>query len=1034
MRIRSLHHHSTCVTSTAKRALCLLAGVAAALVPLFAQSSIPPAGLSQIQALLQEKSTRNAAQLKLDSQILYSSKTVQGQAVAVGVVSLPSALSALEVGPDGLIHVDIEAAVNPGLLAAITALGGRVESSFPQYNAVRGWLPLLVCETIAGRADVSFVRPADRGATSAQGVAQSRMIPRGVREARLRAQLEGAMPALKSRKQLLPRLPAFLIGPDTNGVKAHGADIVQGQGYTGSGVKIGVMSDGVDSLAAEQAAGRLPGTVTVLSGQAGSGDEGTAMLEIVYSMAPGAQLFYATAATGQAAFANNITALRSAGCDIIVDDFTYFAESAFQDGTVAKAVNGVVAGGGLYFSDAANSGNLDSGQSGTWEGDYVDSGVATSSLFGESGKLHSFGVNTYDTVTQKSQFNFYGLQWSDAWGASCNDYDLFLLDPTGTSVVAASTNVQNCSQNPIEFFSGSGVVNMRVVIVNFGNGTGNAQPRYLRIDTERGRLSLGTAGNTFGHNAGASTLTVAAANVASAAGGIFVGGTANPPETFSSDGPRRIFFDANGIAITPSCFLASCNGGTVLAKVDFTAADGVSTGVSGFSPFFGTSAAAPHAAAIAALVKSVNPSLTPAQIVNAMKTTALPVSTYQARTVGVGIVMANRAVNSVLAAPTIAKAFNPTSILSGSTSAVTLTLSNGNTTALTGASFSDTLTNMTAAGGAVTGTCSGITPSTLAAGTTALAFSGITIPGSGSCTVTFSVISRTVGVLPNTTSGVTTTQTPTAGVPSNTATLTVTPALPTIAKAFNPTSIRPGATSTVTLTLSNSNTFALTGAAFSDTLVNMSAAGGNVTGSCNAAPRNPLLPGQILVSFAGITIPADGSCTVVFDVTSGIIGVQPNTTSGVTSTQTPTPGPPSNTANLTVGSTSLAAPTIVKAFSPTVIQTGGTSVVTLVLTNSNPSALTGGAFTDNLVNMRAVGGSVGGTCTGTTPSVLTAGQTALSFTGINIPLNASCTVTFAVTSNIAGSLANTTSGVTTTQMAAGPPSNTANLFVTGGSR
>jgi hypothetical protein len=103
-----------------------------------------------------------------------------------------------------------------------------------------------------------------------------------------------------------------------------------------------------------------------------------------------------------------------------------------------------------------------------------------------------------------------------------------------------------------------------------------------------------------------------------------------------------------------------------------------------------------------------------------------------------------------------------------------LTLTNGNASALTGGAFTDTLANMSALGGAVTGTCVGTAPNTLAAGATALSFTGITIPASNSCTVIFSVTSSTVGGNPNTTSGVTSTQTPAAGAASNTATLTVT--------------------------------------------------------------------------------------------------------------------------------------------------------------------------------------------------------------------------------------------------------------------
>ena len=102
-------------------------------------------------------------------------------------------------------------------------------------------------------------------------------------------------------------------------------------GVNGTGVKIGVLSDGVEHLADAQASGNL-GAVTVLPGQTGAGDEGTAMLELIHDMAPGAQLYFATAFTSITSFADNIRALRTAGCDIIVDDVGYFVESPFQDG------------------------------------------------------------------------------------------------------------------------------------------------------------------------------------------------------------------------------------------------------------------------------------------------------------------------------------------------------------------------------------------------------------------------------------------------------------------------------------------------------------------------------------------------------------------------------------------------------------------------------------------------------------------------------------------------------------------------------
>ena len=98
-------------------------------------------------------------------------------------------------------------------------------------------------------------------------------------------------------------------------------------------------------------------------------------------------------------------------------------------------------------------------------------------------------------------------------------------------------------------------------------------------------------------------------------------GAAQAPERFTSDGPRRVFFRADGTPITPGNY--SSTGGTVRQKPDITGADGVSTSLDAFDPFFGTSAAAPHLAAIAALVLSGNPGATTADLREAFDATAL---------------------------------------------------------------------------------------------------------------------------------------------------------------------------------------------------------------------------------------------------------------------------------------------------------------------------------------------------------------------------------------------------------------------------
>src|SRR5262249_27212936 len=146
-----------------------------------------------------------------------------------------------------------------------------------RYSAIRAALPMAQLEELAAEAEVISIRPADK---------------------------------------------AFIQKVDTSeGVVAHRADSARTTfGITGAGVKVGVISDSAESLAALQASGAPPAAVTILPGQAGSGtSEGTAMMEIVYDIAPGASLFFATANGGQAQFAQNILDLHAAGCNIIVD-------------------------------------------------------------------------------------------------------------------------------------------------------------------------------------------------------------------------------------------------------------------------------------------------------------------------------------------------------------------------------------------------------------------------------------------------------------------------------------------------------------------------------------------------------------------------------------------------------------------------------------------------------------------------------------------------------------------------------------------
>ncbi len=531
---------------------------------------ISASALKQIGALEAEKSQRTPIQQKIDSHLLYADKMQRGELIAEGV---PTQRLNLDRDNQGRILVDIKADVTQSLLQRIAALGGDVINSYPEYRAIQAGIPLSEIENLAAQKEVAFIRPV---------------------------------------------VHAMQNSVDSEGDYTHQANTARANfGVNGTGIKIGVISDSVDHLAGSQ----IDGLVTVLPGQDGmpATGEGTAMLEIVNDLAPGAQLYFATRGTSEAQFASNIQNLRSTyGCDIIVDDILYSDESPFQDGIVAQAVNTVTASGAMYFSSAGNSGNKDDGTSGTWEGDFVNGGTAGTPVNGKGGFIHSFGSANYDIISETSSDNQPTvLFWTDPLGASTNDYDLFVLDPTGTMVVDSSTTTQNGTQDPYEGVYPTNAGERIVVVLASGTS------RFLHIDTERGQLAISTQGSTRGHDCATNAFDVAATDAKNSYPNPFTGGAANPVETFSSDGTRRVFFQADGTPITPGNF--SSSGGAVRQKPDITAADDVTTDITGFEPFIGTSAAAPHAAAIAALLKSYNQNLTPSQIRTILTNTALDI-------------------------------------------------------------------------------------------------------------------------------------------------------------------------------------------------------------------------------------------------------------------------------------------------------------------------------------------------------------------------------------------------------------------------
>jgi subtilisin-like proprotein convertase family protein len=652
------------------------AGAAASLSLAVPASAAPtaasPGGLSanaikQIDALAQAKLHLTPTQRKIDSQLLAADKIRRNIPLAAGVGRVSTGVTTDKAG---LTTVDIKATVSKDVLDKIGSLGGVVRDARPKYGSIRADVPLAGLESLAALPGVAQIGTAAEATTERIGDAP-KPLSKADREALIRSRLATALAEKAAGKKVTSRSTAA-VTPAIGSVTSEGdtthavATVRTRQKVSGIGTKVCALSDGVNSLADSVATGDLPPDVDVLPGQAGDGDEGTAILEIIHDLAPKAALGFATAFTSEESFAQNIRDLRTAGCDIIVDDVGYFDEPSFQDGIVAQSVIAVTNDGGLYFSSAGNEQNFDIGIAGNYEGDFVSSGQGIGKF---AGVAHDFdpgpGVQTSDPLSEDSAGTATTLQWADAMGQSGNDYDLYELDGAG-NVVAFSNDVQDGTQNPFEradppFVSGG----VRLAVVKFSGAD-----RYFQLTSFRGRFESGggltafsTPGTTRGHSAVPAAYSVAAAPAAAAFPRAIAPGLANPsgpfpgvftaaqqPEVFTSDGPRHVFYNPDGSPITPGNL--SSTGGTVRPKPDITAADGVSTSVPGFEQFYGTSAAAPHAAAIAALVLGSNPGITPAEIRTALTSTAIDIAAPGwDRDTGFGIVMANKVLQSTGATP-----------------------------------------------------------------------------------------------------------------------------------------------------------------------------------------------------------------------------------------------------------------------------------------------------------------------------------------------------------------------------------------------
>lgn len=240
---------------------------------------------------------------------------------------------------------------------------------------------------------------------------------------------------------------------------------------------------------------------------------------------------------------------------------------------------------------------------------------------------------------------------------------------------------------------------------------------------------------------------------------------------------------------------------------------------------------------------------------------------------------------------------------------------------------------------------------------------------------------------------------------------------PTLSKAFGTDPIIQGATSTLTFSLANPNTSALTGVEFSDVLPTglLIADTPNVTENCGSIATTDITAtaGTSTITLADTAgLAGSESCTISIDVKGVTAGNYTNITSSITSAET---GP--NTTSSGYGTDTLvviAPPVIGKGFSPTTIFTGDTTTLTFIINNPNPNppgtmTLSGIAFTDTLPAGLDVSTASSTECGGGTLTVTdnTPSADTIVLSGGSLAAGGSCTFSLTVTGTTAGLKENT---------------------------
>ena len=410
----------------------------------------------------------------------------------------------------------------------------------------------------------------------------------------------------------------------------------------GTGITVGILSDSFDCQGNQARrdirTGDLPprSRIQVLADlddetDANCIDEGRALMQLIYDIAPGVNFAFHTAARGEADFAAGILALANVGCQIIVDDIRYETEPFFQDGVVSLAIDEVVSKNGVsYFAAVGNWDNY------AWDGrtGFVSSGIDIDDM----GTFHSFGLDSDGNhiISQRFVIDPYDelvylfFQWdepfinpTDGSGGSRSDLDLYVMDDNGN--VISTPPIFNIGGDPLEYttfnpslLATSDTVESVTVHIMIVLKEGPS-PSFMKIiATSDGVFEFqdGSEGTAFGHGNSALGASVGAAYYQDTpAYGV------SPPqlESGSSYGGTPILFDQDGNRLQVP---------EIRLQPRLVGPDGVSTTFFyDDNTFYGTSAAVAHVGGVAALIlqqaNNRNEALEPRDVYGIMESSAI---------------------------------------------------------------------------------------------------------------------------------------------------------------------------------------------------------------------------------------------------------------------------------------------------------------------------------------------------------------------------------------------------------------------------